>query len=1446
MRNMKRFLALLLSLVMILAIIPASPISVSAAPDLSGLDADSLADYVTGELTYFQAADLDAYKSWLATLEAAETGSSYTTATTRLTNAIAVLEAGYSFYDDMDNLGSYLTLAEEPAETGDQTYRQKLSNPAGQIITLYKSAWTEEITVGECKTDMTAIFWDESLEITVNYSYDGEKMYAVTNGEYFYVSSDMYLYFTVTADETTHKRAFAGFTTTDSEGTVTKYHRTGMMVSQGLHMPFKLADTGNSNSAYQIIWGGTEATRGETLYSSGLDTSNKVYKNNDDNVYAYALGASATNQNLVYRPFHTNSVHISGESNQSGYDALYVSGTANGNNYFSNYADLCLQYINNSKWLTSNVTLYKTYVTKISLTGRNWITLADAATYNEYYGENSAVQQIIPENHVIDEFSLELRGQAYSQIMLDYIDELNYTYIYWYNDENTMLQRVNVVNGVAKQTQINNGRAMYATADGTGYGMKMRVLFNGTAYANPDGTASWQTSVNHVTFRFVWNETDNGYDWYVDNMPLAYYDASTGAYNGDAWSGELGTIKIATIASTSKEKLTNVYLNFGDRNNIGIAEHATSVTNTEAKTYYSLAVKYVDKYEHDCEADTSAWYSDGANHYHKCVSPYCTVKYDVTACTESESYAASDGVHYKTCTECGYGITATQGTCEASDQMSCSLTHHWSTCATCHNIIGYKLSHNLGDDGKCLVCGNLPAIAFEDSSDTSYLSISTQAANNGTGRVDLSQTGMTIVGNTSNYAISNTQTVTTSAWTSNTFFSMASDFFTGTGYNALRLKVGVTPGMNSANAAAAIYNKNLGNPRVGFRIQTDSEGYITLHSAGYKGGGRQNLVSSEKFTVAADPSTITSTTVQFVDLTLKLNGDGTATLIANNVYDANGNLTSISVTDDLSATSTYLLTAIDGSVLSDYLWPTTEFSNLYFICELTGPDSRYYVDDIAPYTIAVHICASESGTWYSDGTNHYQVCDSCGEQFNKGTCTPSGTLTSEGGYHWYACTACKAVVGEKTACEGTITSTGDGHHQLKCSGCKAFYGDKTACEGTGYHTEDGQHQLICDTCQTVYGDIGTCEASQELYHIGGKHYNLCTTCGVHMNEIDCALSGSYDWANDSHSATYACGEVLSSQPCSGADGYETANGYHTAKCEVCGHAYGQAVACSGTEIKHENGSTHWTVCATCGVKIDATEQTHNQDVPATYTSNAFCSCGYEHAGTKQTYDFLPQILGSKIWTGSKASEQSLRIDVDFTDAAKLTATGEQIIKYGVIVAPVGELITTDGELDVAKLKELKGNSTYDVGLVTIPEANSSGRNIMTVTVKIPVENYGKRVALISYIQTASDIYYSENNNSAIAGLADGVIETSVMRVMKAILADTTSTGYNSYISTAAVSYYENGTDEKPASCTSASDIVTLVNSYLAGDITTSSGNYAEAKLAAMYIFYYCAQHYNAG
>lgn len=234
-----------------------------------------------------------------------------------------------------------------------------------------------------------------------------------------------------------------------------------------------------------------------------------------------------------------------------------------------------------------------------------------------------------------------------------------------------------------------------------------------------------------------------------------------------------------------------------------------------------------------------------------------------------------------------------------------------------------------------------------------------------------------------------------------------------------------------------------------------------------------------------------------------------------------------------------------------------------------------------------HINAA--GKWESDGANHWQVCDSCGTEFNK--------AAHEGGEATCSakavCEVCSAEYGEldpdnhvNTEIRGAVAATeeAEGYTGDKwCLDC-----DQMIEEGTVIAKLDHTHAMVKTEAKAA-----TCEED------GNIEYYTCSKCGKKYNDeagtrelrdeetiIEAAgHSYSTEWKSDadSHWHECTCGERSEEGSHTFGDwtvtkeATETADGSRERKCTVCGYVQSEKISAIGgatdnTESDNTDGS----------------------------------------------------------------------------------------------------------------------------------------------------------------------------------------------------------------------------------------------------------------------------------
>lgn len=222
--------------------------------------------------------------------------------------------------------------------------------------------------------------------------------------------------------------------------------------------------------------------------------------------------------------------------------------------------------------------------------------------------------------------------------------------------------------------------------------------------------------------------------------------------------------------------------------------------------------------------------------------------------------------------------------------------------------------------------------------------------------------------------------------------------------------------------------------------------------------------------------------------------------------------------------------------------------------------------------ISEHICTPD-GTWYSDETNHWQVCSSCNTQLNEAAHS-GGTANCQ---HGAVCEVCTKEYGVKdeTNHTGTVVwqQTETTHAQIyNC--CQTVVikmadhiledGKCTVCGYPCIHSQGTatcMQAAVCELCGAAYGDVDPDNHKAETVWIqeNGKHYHKCE---------------------------YGCTTHLDEAVCSGGE----ADCMSKAVCAICHNAYGEVDAGNHSNLEMTEakaathiaeGNTEYYYCAGC-------------------------------------------------------------------------------------------------------------------------------------------------------------------------------------------------------------------------------------------------------------------------
>ena len=334
---------------------------------------------------------------------------------------------------------------------------------------------------------------------------------------------------------------------------------------------------------------------------------------------------------------------------------------------------------------------------------------------------------------------------------------------------------------------------------------------------------------------------------------------------------------------------------------------------------------------------------------------------------------------------------------------------------------------------------------------------------------------------------------------------------------------------------------------------------------------------------------------------------------------------------------------------------TEDGNKAYWTCSACG---TWFLDESGENEITDHNSVvipatghtADATGWHGDDTDHWHVCTTCGETFDKeahsgghATCSKKATCevcgleygsTTDHDYqwqhdnteHWKACKDCGAVdentranhtfgswVTEK---DSTCTETGTQKHT--CAACDY---SETGVIDKKAHTPE-HHDRVEPTCTTM----------------GSIEYWQCSVCGKKFSNADCTVE-----VTDSEIALEKVSHKLTkteakAPTCTKAGNIE----YWT--CSVCKKLF------SDSEGKNEittasvvipatghtaddsgwnsNGTDHWHVCTTCNAVLD--KAAHSGGA-ATCQAKAICDICKAEYGEKADHTFVSKHDDTQHW-----------------------------------------------------------------------------------------------------------------------------------------------------------------------------------------------------------------------
>ena len=357
----------------------------------------------------------------------------------------------------------------------------------------------------------------------------------------------------------------------------------------------------------------------------------------------------------------------------------------------------------------------------------------------------------------------------------------------------------------------------------------------------------------------------------------------------------------------------------------------------------------------------------------------------------------------------------------------------------------------------------------------------------------------------------------------------------------------------------------------------------------------------------------------------------------------------IEVTDVTLPMAAHTLTKTDAKAAT-----CTEAGNAeYWTCSACG---TWFLDESGENEITDHNSVvipatghtADATGWHGDDTDHWHVCTTCGETFDKeahsgghATCSKKATCeicgleygsTTDHDYqwqhdnteHWKACKDCGAVDentranhtfgGWVTEKDSTCTETGTQKHT--CAACDY---SETGVIDKKAHTPE-HHDRIEPTCTTT----------------GSIEYWQCSVCGKMFSDAACTTEVTdVTLPMAAHTLTKTDAKAAT---CTEAGNAE----YWT--CSVCKKLFSDSegkneITAASVVIPatghtadatgwHGDDTNHWHVCATCKEKFDEAAHTGGT---ATCSSKAVCDVCKAEYGTTTAHTFISKHDDTQHW-----------------------------------------------------------------------------------------------------------------------------------------------------------------------------------------------------------------------
>lgn len=305
-----------------------------------------------------------------------------------------------------------------------------------------------------------------------------------------------------------------------------------------------------------------------------------------------------------------------------------------------------------------------------------------------------------------------------------------------------------------------------------------------------------------------------------------------------------------------------------------------------------------------------------------------------------------------------------------------------------------------------------------------------------------------------------------------------------------------------------------------------------------------------------------------------------------------------------------------------------------------------------------HVAGAE---WVSDGTHHWYKCIGCDEKLDlaihsggtatctkKAVCTVCGTSYGElashdyalswsqgdANGHWHKCKNCSA---HDTQVKHTPGSAATETTAQTCTEC-----GYVIAPATGHVTHAADSKWFSDVNSHWHKCTGCNEKLDVTIHSGGTatciKKAVCTVCGTSYGEL---ASHDYETSwnqGDTNGHWHEC------KNCSAHDTQvkhtpgSAATATKAQTCTVCGYVITPALGhiCTAGSKWYSNGTYHWHLCTSCGVRVKTSYHSYSSDTDET------CNvCGYTRTVT--------------------ATEPTQETEVAMTETTETSVSDEEVI-----------------------------------------------------------------------------------------------------------------------------------------------------------------------------------------